>query len=60
MVKNKLSEGAFGIVYSAIDLNRSNYDRNHHVIIKFTQNHKTNDKEYFALIEIYEHAKQNG
>jgi serine/threonine protein kinase len=51
-IKESLSEGAFGKVYSGYDTIKREQGVRKAVIIKFSQHHQMHDKEYQTISEI--------
>ena len=54
LIQEKLSYGAFGQVYSGVDIVTGT-----HVVVKFTQEHEMNDSEYGILLEIHNKSSSN-
>ena len=57
-ITKSLSEGAFGQIYCAQDLKKLQDGMPRPVIIKFTQNHEMNTREFNALNAIIEYTKK--
>ena len=55
-ITKTLSEGAFGKIYSGIDIKKSRHGAPLPIIVKFTKNHEMNDREFEALRDIIDHT----
>ena len=58
-IKESLSEGAFGKVYSGYDTIQRVEGVKKPIIIKFSQHHTMHEKEYNAISEIKNQAKNS-
>jgi len=58
-LSKSMAEGAFGKVFTASEVGGSNDDKKHNIVVKFTQSHAMNDREFAGHLAILESLKTN-